>query len=232
MKIIPLASSSSGNAHYISDGVTSLLLDAGLPLKKLQSKLHEHTIFLSTIDGCLVSHSHGDHANAAHDLTKSGIPVFTSRETAEATGLTEWRDIFTDKEMRTFGFVPFPVIHDAPGSVGFYIYSYRTHENLIYLTDTMYSPVKFPPLDIIMVECNYTAEALDASIAAGIMPIEQKPRLVKSHMSLNTLLQLLKANDLTRLKKIYVMHLSDRNSDEAQIRKEIQRLTGAEVIIC
>ena len=57
-------------------------------------------------------------------------------------------------------------------------------------------------------------------------------RVVKSHMSLETLLGFLSKTDLKRTKKIYVMHLSDSNSDENYIKTEIKKLTGKIVEIC
>ena len=38
MQIDVLASSSLGNAYIVSDGATSILLDAGIPYKELQVK--------------------------------------------------------------------------------------------------------------------------------------------------------------------------------------------------
>ena len=55
MIIKPLASSSMGNSYLVSDGETSLLLDAGISYKRIQKgggfKTHE-------IQGCLISHEH------------------------------------------------------------------------------------------------------------------------------------------------------------------------------
>lgn len=42
----------------------------------------------------------------------------------------------------------------------------------------------------------------------------------------------MKANDLSRLQQIYLLHLSAENSNEAEMKREIQRLTGAEVYVC
>ena len=53
-----------------------------------------------------------------------------------------------------------------------------------------------------------------------------------SHMSLQHLVEFLEASDLSRLKQIYLVHLSAENSDEAEMKRQIQRLTGAEVYVC
>ena len=58
------------------------------------------------------------------------------------------------------------------------------------------------------------------------------PRLFKSHMSLEHLKDMLNANDLSNLQQIFLLHLSNNNSDEQQIKTEIERLTGVEVYVC
>ena len=83
-----------------------------------------------------------------------------------------------------------------------------------------------------MAECNYSKEGLERSIQAGYIPIERVPRLIKSHMSLDHLLDMLHANDLRNVRQIYLLHLSEANSEEDRFRREVQCLTGAEVYIC
>jgi len=55
MKINIISSGSHGNAYIISDYKTKLLLDCGIPYKKIQIggdfKLHE-------LSACLISHEH------------------------------------------------------------------------------------------------------------------------------------------------------------------------------
>ena len=55
---------------------------------------------------------------------------------------------------------------------------------------------------------------------------------MKSHMSLEHLVDMLRANDLGRLRQIYLIHLSQNNSNAQQMKEEIQRQTGAEVYVC
>jgi len=50
-----LASGSTGNCYLVNDGESKLLLEAGIPFKKIQQKL-DWTI--SELSGVLVSHEH------------------------------------------------------------------------------------------------------------------------------------------------------------------------------
>ncbi len=232
MEIKILASGSSGNSYYVSDGRTSLLLDAGIPIQAIQIGCEFKT---AQLGGCFISHSHKDHSKAAKDLARLGVDVYTSQGTIEACSLTGHR-IHTIKALQeitvgTFKVLPFDVQHDAPDPLGFLFTSNETGEKLLYFTDTYYVKYRFRGLTHIMAECNYDSETLRNSADAGYIPIELVPRLVKSHMSLEHLLDMLKANDLSKVKQIYLLHLSNNNGDEKRIKEEIQKLTGTEVYI-
>lgn len=233
MEIKVLASGSSGNAYRISDGKTSLLLDAGIPLKAIQVGCG---FKVTQIQGCFVTHNHQDHSKAVKDLIKLGMDIYTSQGTIDACGLAGHR-VHPLKELQeitvgTFKVLPFDVQHDAPEPLGFLFTSTETEEKLLYFTDTYYIKYRFQGLTHIMAECNYDKETLQKSIDAGYIPIELVPRLVKSHMSLEHFLDLLKANDLRKVKQIYLLHLSNNNSDEKRFKEEVQKLTGAEVHVC
>lgn len=233
MEIKVLASGSSGNAYRISDGKTSLLLDAGIPLKGIQVGCG---FKVTQIQGCFVTHNHQDHSKAARDLIKLGIDIYTSQGTIDACGLTGHR-VHPLKELQeitvgTFKVLPFDVQHDAPEPLGFIFTSIETGEKLLYFTDTYYIKYRFQGLTHIMAECNYDKETLQKSVDAGYIPIELVPRLMKSHMSLEHFLDLLKANDLRDVRQIYLLHLSNNNSDEKRFKEEVQKLTGAEVYVC
>jgi len=233
MEIKVLASGSSGNAYRISDGKTSLLLDAGIPLKAIQVGCG---FKVTQIQGCFVTHNHQDHSKAARDIIKLGIDIYTSQGTIDACGLTGHR-VHPLKELQeitvgTFKVLPFDVQHDAPDPLGFLFTSNETGEKLLYFTDTYYIKYRFQGLTHIMAECNYDKETLQKSVDAGYIPIELVPRLMKSHMSLEHFLDVLKANDLREVRQIYLLHLSNNNSDEKRFKEEAQKLTGAEVYVC
>lgn len=229
MDIQVIASSSTGNCYKISDGDTSLLIECGISYKEIQKALN---FKLSSISACLITHEHKDHSKAYKDLLSKGIRLVMSKGTKEALGITEKTvKLIKAKEfinIGTFKIMAFDTIHDVAEPVGFLIESTKTKERLVFFTDTIYMKYTFKNIDYYMCECNYVKKVLDDK------DIDQlwRNRVVKSHMSLETLLDFLSKTDLKRTKTIYVMHLSDTNSDENYIKTEIQKSTGKQVVIC
>jgi len=229
MEIIPLASGSGGNCIYVT-GESPFLLEAGIPWKRIQ----QGTGFKTTeLDFCLVTHSHMDHAKSVIDAMKAGIDCYMSTETIEALQLTGHRA----KPVKPLGqfkaskwnILPFDVKHDAPGTLGFLL-SYR-ETKIVYITDTPYCRYKFSGLTHILVECNYSLEQLNANVEAGIVPVELRNRIVRSHFALENVKAFLRANDLRSVKEIHLLHLSDQNSNAELFKREIQSLTGKETYI-
>ena len=226
-----MASSSKGNCYLISDGVTTLLLDAGISLKAIQVGCGFN---LGKIDACMITHQHKDHSKAAADLARKGIDIYTGQETIEACGLSGHR-IHPVKSLRevkvgSFQVLPFDLQHDVP-NLGYVFTSEATGEKLAYITDTGYIRFRFSALDILMIECNYDTISLWDSVKVGDTPVEMVPRLARTHMNLDTLIEMLRANDLSRLRQIYLLHMSGRNADAERIRETVQRATGAEVYV-
>lgn len=233
MDIKIVASGSKGNCYIVSDGVTSLMLDCGIPIKKV---LIACNFKMKTIAGCLITHSHGDHVKSAKAVADYGVKVYASGGCLEAVKLQgpyfKVVKSLVQFQVGSFIILPFDVQHDAPEPLGFLIYSTHTKEKLLYFTDTYYLKYKFKGLTHIMAECNYSKDKLEESIDKGYVPRVLKNRLLSSHMSLEHLLELLKANDLSKVKQIYLLHLSDNNSDEEHFKCEVQKLTGTEVYVC
>lgn len=226
IEVTPLASSSRANAHLISDGISTLVLDCGLSIKGLRRR---SGFGLTDLVGVLVTHEHKDHSRAAVDLMRAGIDVYMTAGTAEALGLDHHRlQVIQAKQQLRVGswtVLPFETQHDAREPVGFLLAN-QAGEKLLYATDTYYVRYKFPGLTHIMVECNYARDILQANLEAGVVPTALKNRLLKSHFSLDNVKAFLKANDLSKVEAIWLIHLSDGNSDAARFKAEIQQLTG------
>ncbi len=226
MDIEVLASSSRGNAYTVDDGETKVLLECGIPFRKLQ----ELTGFgLSGYAGCLLSHEHGDHSKAAVQIMQNGIDLYCSPGTAQALSLKGHRlkviEPLRNIVLGTFMVMPFHVQHDCAEPYGYLLRSIKTGEKLVFATDTYYIKYKFQQLTHIMIEANYDYTDMSPD------QLTLNKRVMHSHMSLDTVLDFLRANDLSRLQQIYLLHLSDDRSNEEHFKREVQRLTGAEVYV-
>lgn len=231
MIIKTLASSSKGNAYIVSDGITSILLEAGITIKELRKKAGFRLYELSA---CLVTHEHKDHSKACEELLKHGLDVYMTKGTAEALGIKNANIIQAKKSFRvgSFTVLPFDTQHDCAEPVGFLIESNFTKERLLFATDTYYIKYRFSGLDYIMVECNYDLDILNANVEAGKLPLAMKNRVLKSHFSIENVVKFLQANDLKDVVKIYLLHLSDGNSNETQFKERIEKEFYKEVEVC
>lgn len=233
MEIKPLASSSSGNCYLISDGSTTLMFEAGISL----SEMREKGVDLLKVNACLLTHEHGDHAKYAKDVAKY-CPVYASKGTLNALNFNkyDYNKIYCREDdafmINTFIVLPFKTQHDCKEPFGYYLKSISTGETLLFATDTYYINPQFSGLNYIMIECNYAKEILERNVKKGLIPNSMRKRLLQSHFELENVKAFLKANDLTNVKAIYLMHLSDGNSDEKRFRNEIAGLTGKLVYIC
>jgi len=233
MKIKILASGSKGNCYWISDGKTSLLLEAGIPFREIQKGCDFR---LSSFGGCLITHEHLDHAKAGAELMRRSVDIFTSQGTATVRGWSGHR-LHIVKSMEyfnigTFTVMAFALEHDAAESMGFFIISRETQEKLLYVTDTNYVPYDFEGLTHIMCECNYDHDILDENVRTGRVPHTLAARIIGSHMSIDGVEEMLGEMDLTHVKEIYLLHMSEENSNAEAFKKRIQRLTGVEVYAC
>lgn len=231
IEILPLASGSRGNCYHISDGMTPLLLECGIPFREIQKRLNFR---VSEIVGCLVSHEHQDHSKAVRDVMRAGINCYMTQGTAETLGLAGHRiQVINCRRQFQIGswvVLPFETQHDAVEPVGFLLAN-SAGEKLLYATDTYYIRYRFKGLTHVMVECNYSLDILRKNVQAGLVEPALKNRILKSHFSLENVKEFLKANDLSKVQEIWLLHLSDGNSDADRFKREIQELIGKPVYI-
>lgn len=238
MKIQVLGTGSSGNCYKVEIGTATLLLECGLPFKVIQKKLN---FKVSEIDACLVTHEHMDHAKAVKDLMKAGVDCYMTKGTAEALGVSGHRlktfrpfekARYYSEVLKDLTILPFEAVHDVKEPVSYFIKTRDNKESLVFVTDSAYLKYKIPDCDCLMIECNYVKSVLDKKVEEGKLNTNLRNRIVKNHLSLETLVEALKVSDLSRCKQIYLMHLSDGNSDEELIKRTIQETTGLEVVMC
>lgn len=230
MQVKVLASGSSGNAVRVSDGKTVLLLECGLSARTL---MRRGDVRLSEISACLVTHEHSDHALAAHDLLRYGIPLWCSAGTAGALGITGAagvHDVLQHNEalqVGSFMVVPVSVCHDAAEPLGFFLASLEDGERLVFLTDTREAPYVFPAAHHILVECNHLGIESMADTNAC-----HARRVLENHMSLDECLTFLRRQDLSLVQEIRLIHISREHGDPDAMRRAVAAATGRRVMVC
>ncbi len=240
MELRVIASSSEGNAYaLISDAGQILLLEAGVSFGKVKEAIDYKLI---DVVGCLMTHEHGDHAGHVGEVLKDGVTVYTSPGTAKAINdrlkLTDAdykpriigkiaADRYYTVRLGDFEVTPFATKHDAAEAIGFYIW-HPESKGILFATDTYYLPNTFDELGQVMIECNYDPEILAQSVAIGRdgMDWQRAERVRASHLSLPTCLGALKANNLTEVNNVVLIHVSRTNGDPQAFKEAVETTIG------
>jgi len=210
MTLKVLGSESAGNCYLLESYYEVLIIEAGIRLHEVKKALNYD---LRKVIGCLVTHAHGDHCKYAADYLKAGIDIYTSNETIQAAGISGHRvhPIQANAMIKIgeFKVIPFPVPHGVP-TLGFLI-NHSFSGSILFVTDAACIPNKFNNLKHILIEANYEEAILTSN------------RPVGKHMSLDTCLEFLQANDLKQVQNIILLHLSSFNSDSKMFKKSVQK---------
>ncbi|MCZ2480043.1 MBL fold metallo-hydrolase [Aquirufa nivalisilvae] len=209
-----------------------LILEAGVEFTKIQKALN---FDYSKVVGAIVTHEHGDHFKSVPNLLNAGIDVYTGGLTHKKMGtdvfwraknLTENRAI----EIGSFSIVPFAVKHDVVQPLGFKI-SHFEMGTALFLTDTCYSPYLFNGINHMLIEANWSEQIIMQKMKAGIKKKFLVDRIVQNHMSLGTCKEFLIQSDLSEVRNIILVHLSDDNSNAIQFQQEVADLTQINTFI-
>lgn len=232
MKLRVLGSSSSGNSYLLQSTTGEVLaLEAGIRFDKVKQAVN---FKIDNIVGCCITHEHGDHAKYAKDFIDAYIPVYMSSGTCEALHLSpascaHCAQPFTELMIGSFRVIPFPVQHDAAEPFGWLI-KHPECGNVLFATDTYYIKYRFPKLSNILIECNYRLDLLQHNVQRRSIDHKRYARTIESHMSYETCLSTLLANDLSKVNNIVLIHLSADNSNEREFTNGIAKETCKNVI--
>lgn len=232
MNLKIIGSNSSGNAYLLENEQEALLIECGVRFDIIKKAIN---FKLSKIRACLITHEHGDHCKSVREVMSAGINVCASYGTHAAMkteGHHRARFLHTGSVEIIGGFRVkcFPIKHDTAEPMGFLIHHAETGV-VLFLTDSFYSEYLFDgvKLNNIIIEANYSQDIIDRRVRDGSNPKFLSDRVIESHMSIDTCKDLLKANDITQVNNIVLIHLSDGNSDEKRFKREIEETTGKTV---
>lgn len=231
MRLNVLGSSSKGNGYILQNGDEALIIECGIKIREVLKSLGFNT---KKISGCLVTHEHGDHAKYVEDYLEH-MDVYMSEGTANSLPYKKDRrprilSPLMPIIVGSFKILPFPTEHDSSEPFGFLI-EHPDIGVMLFATDTYYMQYKFDNLDHILIECNYDEQLLMRNVAEGLVHPAVRKRTIGSHMSIDTTIRTLLANDMKNVRNIVLLHLSTQNSDSGMFVDRVSTQTGRRVVV-
>ena len=219
LAVCMLASGSKGNAIYISDGKTALLVDAGLSGIKIERRLASRGLDPRQLQGIIVSHEHSDHIQGVGVMSRRfKLPVYISRKTAAAAPqignlhATVFFECGSPFQVNDLKIHPFSTSHDASDPAGFTIQSNGLKLGIATDLGIASSMViqHLKGCRALILEANHDPEMLISGPYPW--PLKQRIQSRSGHLSNDTSRTLLEEIAHDRLEHVILAHLSEINN--------------------
>ncbi len=224
MRLVSIASGSSGNCIYIGSENTHMLVDAGISNKRIEAGLNEIGVKGSELNAIVITHEHSDHVKGLGILARRHhVPIYSTKETIEEiqkiSGLGEYpaellHPIEPDVDFMVGDLViqAFRIDHDAANPVAYRVRQGR--KSVAVATDMghydQYIIDHLQGLDALLLESNHDVRMLET----GPYPYYLKRRILSDHghLSNDNAGRLLNYVLHDNMKKIMLGHLSQTNN--------------------
>lgn len=223
MKFCPLYSGSSGNSIFLASDEAKILIDVGLPGKKIDEALKAIGQNPQELNGIFITHEHSDHIKGVGVLSrKYDIPIYASDQTwiameASIGKIKEHNIKIMDRrsivDIKDLSIKSFNIPHDAASPAGYTVYSKGKQASVATdfgtFTQEIYDNLK--DSEVILLESNHDVNMLKF----GPYPYSLKRRILSEigHLSNedcgSAIVNILK-NGLG--KKFVLGHLSNTNN--------------------
>ncbi|GBC75988.1 Putative metallo-hydrolase YycJ [bacterium HR07] len=247
MRIVSLASGSSGNCTLIVSEQARLLIDAGISRRQVLQRVERVLGLLPRIDAILLTHEHTDHTSGVSKIARAlKCPIYTSEGTAPWIEplLSGGERLLSFKpgkvfQIRDLAIMPFRIPHDAAEPCGFVLEEDSLFQSITarvaIATDlgTVTEEIRdrLVECDLVMLEANHDLEML----RNGSYPEDLKQRILSDvgHLSNDAAAQTLHyLAQRGRLRAAVLMHLSKNNNRPMLALKTVQEhLNGTDVSV-
>ncbi len=233
LRFASLGSGSRGNATLVECAGTRILVDCGFSVRETELRLARLGLNADDLSALLVTHEHEDHVRGVRALSrKYNVPVRGTHGTGVVAGLEDissWQsfDPHTAFVLGELEVQPVSVPHDAREPCQ-YIFSDGV-VRLAVITDlgssTPYLEQQLSGCHGLLLECNHDSVML----SQGQYPPSLKARVGGrlGHLSNAQAAELLASIDVSCLRYIAGMHLSEKNN-----RPELAQQALCEVLYC
>ncbi len=224
MKLMTIASGSSGNSTYIGTDKTSILLDVGISLRGIDKGLKNADLSVRDIDAIFITHEHIDHIKSLGVIArKHNIPIYATYGTIDGILTTRSMGDFDYnllKPIKNNGSMIIgditvnacPISHDANDPV---CYNFLSNSKKVSVATDMgvYNNMIIDFLsesDAAVIETNHDIRMLEA----GPYPYAVKKRIMgeRGHLCNEDGAKLIRDILSDHIKYIALGHLSDKNN--------------------
>jgi len=220
LQVCVLASGSRGNAIFVSDGATSILVDAGLSGIEIERRLQHRGIAPENLAAILVSHEHTDHIQGVGVLSRRyRLPIYMSHRTGLAApaqvgrlhARVEFRCGSTFK-IKTLAVHPFTLSHDAEDPAGFTFHHNGLKVGIATDLGIATAMVKehLKTCSVLILEANHDPDMLINGPYPW--PLKQRIRGRSGHLSNPDCRALLAEVRHDALQHVVLAHLSEKNN--------------------
>lgn len=214
-----LASGSNGNCYYIGNHHEAVLIDAGISARRILARMQQQQLDAARIRAIFISHEHTDHIRGARVLSKKlSIPVYLTQKTFAAIYAShrpESPRFFnpgSEVEAGSFIIHPFIKSHDAAEPCSFRIEHDGIHVGVFTDIGSTSEHVSdhLNHCHAVFLETNYDEKML----WEGSYPWPLKKRIAseQGHLSNDQAFELLESHSGSRLRMIFLSHLSAANN--------------------
>ena len=227
LRFCALASGSRGNAVLVEHEETLIMIDCGLPLKTLSTRLRAVGRAIEDLDAVLITHEHQDHSRGIKSLTRRHeISVWATPGTAQSVEAIDcYQRLRFDREIAigSIRLQPFAVPHDAREPCQFVVRGGRHRLGL--LTDTGHAT---PAIRSALAACD--ALGIEFNHDSGMLENGSYPEAVKArvgsrygHLSNAQAAELLAELAHPGLRCVLGLHRSERNNTAAAVQRAAAR---------
>ncbi len=219
MNIASIASGSNGNCYYLENNDDAILVDAGISARQIVERMARLGLSVSKLRGVFISHEHSDHIRGLDAFTKRyAIPVFITSKTYSSYGKIlrgSSLNFFAPGMQVQLGKIcvnTFLKSHDATEPCSFSVSA--EGKTVAVMTDigckcaSVTSHIQ--NADAVFLESNYD----DDMLRTGYYPPYLKARIASDsgHLSNTQAARLLLEHASSRLKHVFLSHLSASNN--------------------
>ena len=229
-----LASGSNGNAIFVSDGATSVLIDAGLSGREIERRLALRGIKAQSLDAIMVSHEHTDHIQGVGVLARRHkLPVYISHPTMQAAS-ARIKTLPTSVcfecgvafQLNTLLIHPFAVSHDVCDPAGFTISSNGSKIGIATDLGIATALVKEHLKGCVMLVLEANHDPTMLMQGPYPWPLKQRVSSRVGHLSNEATRDLLGEIQSDRLEHVILAHLSETNNTPEKALDVVSRATA------